>query len=137
MKHVLENLTSLVVRPTSRLLGGHSTFGPEMTASQADELRQQIRHCPHLYVSGYLETRPPLGYPKLAGADQSHAWVDVYLGSGIWMGIDPTNDKIVGGQYVKTAYGRGYDDIAPLKGVIFTNATETKMTVSVDVVPIH
>ena len=26
------------------------------------------------YVSGYLETAPPPGRPRLIGADMSHAW---------------------------------------------------------------
>ena len=30
------------------------------------------------YVSGYLETVPPPGAPRLAGADASHAWLAVY-----------------------------------------------------------
>src|SRR5205823_865592 len=29
---------------------------------------------PARYVSGYLETDPPLGQPKLRGVDASHAW---------------------------------------------------------------
>ncbi|WP_295540110.1 transglutaminase family protein [uncultured Thiohalocapsa sp.] len=31
------------------------------------------------YVSGYLETLPPPGQPKLRGADASHAWYALYL----------------------------------------------------------
>ncbi len=87
------------------------------------------------YVSGYLETQPPPGQPKLAGADQSHAWVDVYLGGNLWMGVDPTNDQLISKRYVTTARGRDYSDITPLKGIVFTNATETEMLVSVDVIP--
>ncbi|MBS3910530.1 MAG: transglutaminase family protein [Hydrogenophaga sp.] len=34
---------------------------------------------PARYVSGYLLTRPPLGKPRLIGADASHAWVSVYV----------------------------------------------------------
>ncbi len=87
------------------------------------------------YVSGYLETQPPPGQQKLAGADQSHAWVEVYLGGNFWMGVDPTNDQLISHRYVMTARGRDYSDITPLKGIVFTNATETEMLVSVDVIP--
>ena len=31
------------------------------------------------YVSGYIETVPPPGAPRLIGADTSHAWASVYL----------------------------------------------------------
>ena len=33
--------------------------------------------------------------------------------------LDPTNDKIVGSDYVTTAWGRDYADVSPLKGIVF------------------
>ena len=33
---------------------------------------------PARYVSGYLETQPPPGAPRLEGADASHAWFSAY-----------------------------------------------------------
>ncbi|MEM9563075.1 MAG: transglutaminase family protein [Actinomycetota bacterium] len=86
------------------------------------------------YVSGYLETDPPPGRPRLVGADRTHAWVDVHVGDGVWIGIDPTNDQLAGRRYLTTAHGRDYRDVPPLKGVIFTEAEESELTVSVDVV---
>lgn len=85
------------------------------------------------YVSGYLETEPPPGMPRLTGVDRTHAWVGVYLGGGRWIGIDPTNDQLAGPRYVTAARGRDYADVPPLKGVIFTDAEESRLTVSVDV----
>ncbi len=85
------------------------------------------------YVSGYLETEPPPGKPRLTGVDRSHAWVGVYVGGGRWIGIDPTNDQLAGPRYVTAAHGRDYSDVPPLKGVIFTDAQESRLTVSVDV----
>ena len=85
------------------------------------------------YVSGYLETEPPPGQARLTGVDRTHAWVGVYLGDGRWIGIDPTNDQMAGPRYVTTARGRDYCDVPPLKGVIFTDAEESRLTVSVDV----
>ncbi len=87
------------------------------------------------YVSGYLETDPPAGQERLVGADRTHAWVGVYLGDGFWMGMDPTNDQPAGTRYITTAHGRDYGDVPPLKGVIFTDAEESVLTVSVDVTP--
>ncbi len=34
------------------------------------------------YVSGYLETTPPPGRPRIVGADASHAWVSACTGVG-------------------------------------------------------
>lgn len=85
------------------------------------------------YVSGYLETQPPPGQPRLTGVDRTHAWVGVYLGAGRWIGVDPTNNQLAGPRYVTAARGRDYSDVPPLKGVIFTDAEESRLTVSVDV----
>ncbi len=90
---------------------------------------------PAAYVSGYLETEPPPGKERLTGVDRTHAWVSVYLGDGAWVGIDPTNDQMAGPRYITTARGRDYSDVPPLKGVIYTDAEESKLTVEVDVVP--
>lgn len=88
---------------------------------------------PAAYVSGYLETLPPPGRARLTGADRTHAWVGVSLGEGRWIGVDPTNNQIAGPRYVTTARGRDYADVPPLKGVIFTDAETSRLTVSVDV----
>lgn len=85
------------------------------------------------YVSGYLETDPPPGQPKLQGADVSHAWPSVYVPDIGWVDIDPTNDQFVGDRYVTTAWGRDYGDVAPLKGVIFTDGDTQSLQVNVDV----
>ena len=85
------------------------------------------------YVSGYLETHPPPGRPRLIGADVSHAWASLYLPPAGWIDIDPTNNQFVDDRYVTTAWGRDYGDVPPLKGVIFTEATEHELDVVVDV----
>jgi transglutaminase-like putative cysteine protease len=88
---------------------------------------------PARYVSGYLETAPPPGQPKLVGADASHAWAAVHVPELGWVSLDPTNNQLVDDSYVTSAWGRDYTDVPPLKGVILTHATESTMTVSVDV----
>jgi transglutaminase-like putative cysteine protease len=85
------------------------------------------------YVSGYLETEPPPGKPRLTGVDRTHAWVGVHVGGDRWIGIDPTNNQIAGPRYVTAARGRDYSDVPPLKGIIFTDAEKSRLTVSVDV----
>ncbi len=68
---------------------------------------------PARYVSGYLYNGPA---DQLKGAQASHAWVEVYvLGHG-WCGLDPTNNRLVDGHYVKVAVGRDFADVSPVKG---------------------
>ncbi|MFC4947255.1 transglutaminase family protein [Pseudonocardia sp. GCM10023141] len=85
------------------------------------------------YVSGYLETTPPPGRERLVGADESHAWLSVFVPGTGWVDLDPTNNKVVDGRYVTTAWGRDYTDVPPLKGVIFTEGAKHDLKVSVDV----
>ncbi len=87
---------------------------------------------PARYVSGYLETMPPPGKEKLAGADASHAWFSVYIPYKGWIDFDPTNNQIPSAQHITACWGRDYADIAPLKGVII-NSGPHELLVSVDV----
>lgn len=84
------------------------------------------------YVSGYIETLPPPGQEKLVGSDASHAWISVYLPDAGWMDFDPTNNQIPGDQHITVAWGRGYGDVTPLKGVVFGGQNH-ELKVSVDV----
>lgn len=98
------------------------------------------------YVSGYLATTPPPGKERLVGADASHAWSAVWVpgllradgtrGRGEWLAVDPTNNTWTDDRYVTVAWGRDYGDVPPLKGVIFTEATKSKLDVAVDVAPV-
>jgi transglutaminase-like putative cysteine protease len=88
------------------------------------------------YVSGYLETDPPPGQPRLTGADRTHAWAGVYTPDG-WIGVDPTNNQVAGFRYVTTARGRDYSDVPPLKGVIYTESTSNDLHVVVDVTAVN
>lgn len=87
------------------------------------------------YVSGYVATRPPPGRARLVGADASHAWASVFAPGVGWVDFDPTNRQFVDDAYVVVALGRDYGDVPPLRGVIFTESTESTMTVSVDMAP--
>jgi transglutaminase-like putative cysteine protease len=87
------------------------------------------------YVSGYLSTLPPPGKARLIGADATHAWVSVYTGEMGWVDLDPTNNQIPGDRHVLIAWGRDYDDVSPVKGVILGGG-QHRVKVSVDVAPI-
>jgi transglutaminase-like putative cysteine protease len=88
---------------------------------------------PAKYVSGYMETLPPLGQKKLVGADATHAWIAYYSPQEGWIEFDPTNNVRAGIQHIVTAEGRDYYDVTPLKGVIFGGGKSPILEVSVDV----
>jgi transglutaminase-like putative cysteine protease len=88
---------------------------------------------PARYISGYLETYPAPGQPKLQGADASHAWASIALPDLEWVDLDPTNNQFVDSRYIVAGWGRDYSDVPPLKGVILTHAKKSTMKVSVDV----
>ena len=88
------------------------------------------------YVSGYLETLPPPGKPKLIGADASHAWLSLYIPDIGWIDLDPTNNQIPGEQHVTVAWGRDYGDVTPVKGLIWGGGSH-KLSVNVDLLTLH
>lgn len=87
------------------------------------------------YVSGYLETLPPPGKPRLVGADASHAWASAYVPEYGWLDLDPTNDVIPGERHITLAYGRDFSDVSPLRGVVLGGGSHS-LSVSVDVEPL-
>jgi len=87
---------------------------------------------PARYVSGYLLTYPPPGMEKLQGADASHAWISVWAPEVGWVDFDPTNGVIPTEEHITVAYGRDYDDVSPVSGVLLGGSRQT-MSVAVDV----
>lgn len=90
---------------------------------------------PARYVSGYLETLPPPGKTKLVGADASHAWLQLYVPGFGWVDLDPTNDVLAGSRHITVAWGRDFDDVSPIRGVIGGGGKHT-LSVAVDVTPV-
>jgi transglutaminase-like putative cysteine protease len=88
------------------------------------------------YVSGYLETDPPPGQPKMTGTDASHAWCSVWSPVHGWMDVDPTNDQMPPRRHVTVAWGRDYFDVTPVRGVVLGPASTQELDVGVDVVAI-
>ena len=85
---------------------------------------------PARYVSGYFFDSTL--DQKLRGSEASHAWVEVYLGQHGWVGLDPTNRKVVDENYVVLAYGRDYRDVAPVIGTYF-GRSGSQLTIHVKV----
>jgi len=88
------------------------------------------------YVSGYLSTTVQAGQTRLVGADASHAWFSVFCPGNGWIDIDPTNDVVPSGRHIVLAWGRDYDDVSPVKGVILGGGRHT-VAVGVDVTPVE
>ena len=84
------------------------------------------------YVSGYIETLPPPGKPRLVGADASHAWMALYIPEIGWTEFDATNNLLVNDRHIRVANGRDFADVVPLKGIVYSGGGQ-KMIVSVDV----
>lgn len=87
---------------------------------------------PARYVSGYILTHPPPGQKKLQGTDASHAWISVWCPEAQWVDFDPTNGLVVADEHVTIAYGRDYEDVSPISGVLL-GVGEHTVTVAVDV----
>jgi transglutaminase-like putative cysteine protease len=86
------------------------------------------------YVSGYLETKPPPGKPRLVGADASHAWLSLFVPDTGWVDLDPTNNLIPDEHHVTLAWGRDYGDVTPVKGIVMGGGVHN-LSVMVDVEP--
>ena len=85
------------------------------------------------YVSGYIETSPPPGAPKLLGADASHAWCSIWTPAAGWIDFDPTNGHLPVNDHVTIGWGRDYSDVIPVRGVMIGPATDQILEVAVDV----
>ncbi len=86
----------------------------------------QIAELPSRYVSGYI-------CPKnhdLRGEGATHAWVEVFLPTYGWIGIDPTNNCLVSDRHVRLAVGKDFHDCTPVKG-IYKGSLEHRLEVAV------
>jgi transglutaminase-like putative cysteine protease len=90
---------------------------------------------PARYISGYMETLPAPGQPKLQGADATHAWLAVGIPGWGWLEIDPTNGTLADERYITLAWGRDFADVTPLKGVM-NGGGKHQLSVAVDVTPL-
>jgi transglutaminase-like putative cysteine protease len=87
---------------------------------------------PCRYVSGYLFHKE--GDKTRSAEGATHAWVEALLPQVGWVGLDPTNNVLVGERHVRTAVGRDYADVPPTKGV-FKGSAESQLLVAVRVAP--
>ncbi|MGB8861036.1 MAG: transglutaminase family protein [Ilumatobacteraceae bacterium] len=92
---------------------------------------------PARYISGYIETAPPPGEAKMIGVDASHAWCSVWAGDLGWLDFDPTNNQLPPLRHVTVGWGRDYDDVAPVRGVVIGPPSAQSLHVSVDVAEVY
>ena len=86
----------------------------------------RIAGIPARYVSGYI---CPKGH-ELRGEGATHAWVETYIPTQGWIGLDPTNDCIASDRHVRLAIGRSFTDCTPVKGT-YKGSSEHLLEVSV------
>jgi transglutaminase-like putative cysteine protease len=86
------------------------------------------------YVSGYVLNQGVDGL-RNAGADASHAWVAAYCPGLGWVDFDPTNGKLANEEFITLGWGREYQDVTPLRGVVLGSATQ-RLGVAVRVTPL-
>lgn len=94
----------------------------------------RLLQLPARYVSGYLETVPPPGKQRLAGADASHAWFSFWCPGHGWIDADPTNNVLPGSRHITIGWGRDFSDVSPVRGVVIGGA-DHRLSVGVDVIP--
>jgi transglutaminase-like putative cysteine protease len=75
---------------------------------------------PARYVSGLVHPDAE----RFRGFSETHAWCEMLFPSAGWIGFDPTNRCVVGGNFVKVAVGRDYRDVPPNRGQYTGNAVE-------------
>jgi transglutaminase-like putative cysteine protease len=85
---------------------------------------------PARYVSGYLYHRRDDN--DRSQADATHAWVEAWIPTIGWVGIDPTNNIWTSERHIRMAIGRDYADVPPTRGVYRGNASE-RLEVAVNV----
>lgn len=81
---------------------------------------------PARYVSGYI---CPKNH-ELRGEGATHAWVEAFIPSYGWIGLDPTNNCIASDRHVRLAIGRNFSDCTPVKGT-YKGSSEHTLEVSV------
>jgi transglutaminase-like putative cysteine protease len=67
---------------------------------------------PARYVSGYICPNKN----GMRGEGATHAWVEAYIPFFGWLGLDPTNNCLVGDTHVRLAVGKNFYDCSPVRG---------------------
>lgn len=137
------------IRYTIRLEPGVQTPEESLTTlssscrDSAWQLCQLFRHCglAARFVSGYLIQLKPdvksLDGPSGAAKDFTdlHAWVEVYLPGGGWIGLDPTSGLLAGEGHIPLACTPDPSTAAPITGAV--DECECEFSFAMSVTRIH
>lgn len=109
---------------------GVTTF--QTTAEEAMCLGRGVcQDYAHILIALLRMLKIPARYVvgMMIGEGFSHAWAEMES-EGRWYGLDPTNDALVGENYIKISHGRDYNDCVVNKGV-FTGIASQKQDIKV------
>ena len=87
---------------------------------------------PARYVSGYVAPKHADSGQAYVGAQASHAWLSLYTPGAGWIDLDPTNNCLPSVEHITVAWGRNYDEVSPVRGVILGGGAQ-HLAVEVDV----
>lgn len=83
---------------------------------------------PARYVSGYICPNKN----GMRGEGATHAWVEAYIPSYGWLGLDPTNNCISNENHVRLAVGKNFFDCSPVRGT-YRGTSQHTLEVAVSV----
>lgn len=87
---------------------------------------------PARYVSGYVAPKHFASGEAYVGAQASHAWLSTFIPGAGWIDLDPTNNVLPSTEHITIAWGRNYDEVSPIRGVILGGGSQ-KLKVEVEV----
>lgn len=102
----------------------------DTTAELAMEQRSGVcQDYAHILLSLLRLERIPCRYVSGLAFEsgETHAWVEVY-DKGVWTGIDPTHNRLIGDHYIKLCHGRDYAD-CPIERGIYSGEVSSVMSV--------
>ncbi|MGN0598203.1 MAG: transglutaminase domain-containing protein [Ruminiclostridium sp.] len=119
----------------SESLQGSMTYlkgvtGTETTAEQAMALGSGVcQDYAHILLSLLRLEKIPCRYVSGLAFEsgETHAWIEVFE-NGRWTGIDPTQNRLIGDNYIKLCHGRDYSD-CPIERGIYTGSAQSVQTV--------
>lgn len=81
----------------------------------------------HIFISLLRLLGIPARYAAgvMVGEGASHAWAEAWL-DGAWVGMDPTNNRLVDDTYIKFTHGRDFADAAIDKGCFHGFASQSQ-----------
>ncbi len=81
----------------------------------------------HIFISLCRLTNTPARYAAgmMSGEGATHAWVELWLNDA-WVGLDPTNDRLVDETYIKLTHGRDFEDGAIDRGCFIGFAAQSQ-----------